>query len=140
MRQFGERLAAIVDAPIVIELCGDVGAGKTTLTKAIGRGVGIREEMQSPTFTISRAYKAAGARLVHYDFYRLHDAGVIAEELRESIATDDTIVVIEWSQIIEDVLPDDRIRIAIAPLSETVRSLDIVGMGPRSRKMVDQMV
>ena len=75
MKQLGEAIGRSVSGSEVLELVGDIGAGKTTLTKGIARALGIIEPVQSPTFTISRVYDSPkGLRLAHYDFYRLSEA------------------------------------------------------------------
>src|SRR6266566_208876 len=100
MRAFGTKLGALLKGGEVIELVGDVGAGKTALTKGIATGMGIDEDVQSPTFTISRVYDAPNnLHLVHYDFYRLHDAGIMADELDETVSDASTVTVIEWAEI-----------------------------------------
>ena len=116
----------------VIELVGDVGAGKTTFTRGLARGLEINEDIQSPTFTISRVYEASrGLRLVHYDFYRLTDAGIMAMELDEAIHDSNTITVIEWGEVVAGVLPRERTTITITPTSETMRSVQINNGGDR---------
>jgi tRNA threonylcarbamoyladenosine biosynthesis protein TsaE len=115
MKAFGENLGQRLRGGEVIELVGDVGAGKTTLVKGIGHGLKIDDEVQSPSFTISRVYGARdGLRLHHYDFYRLGDAGVMSFELAESIAEPDVVTVVEWADTVQDVLPEERCRIEIA--------------------------
>ena len=114
MKALGERLGARLKGGEVIELIGDVGAGKTTLVKGIGKGLQVDDEVQSPSFTISRVYDARdGLELHHYDFYRLTDAGVMAYELAESIADPKTVTVVEWAETVQAVLPETRIGIRL---------------------------
>lgn len=97
-----------------VELLGDVGVGKTTFIKGLAEGLGIEEDVQSPSFTISREYDGRdGLRLAHYDFYRLNKAGIMDLELAESLADEKTITVIEWAETIEAVLPEQRISVHI---------------------------
>lgn len=106
----------------VIELVGDIGAGKTTFTKGLARTLGIDEDVQSPTFTISRTYDTgSGGRLVHYDFYRLSDPGILKSELSESVNDPDAITVIEWANIVDDVLPNHTIRVSIVTTPDDTR-------------------
>ena len=99
---------------IVIELLGDVGAGKTTFVRGLAEGLGIKEPVTSPSFTISKAYTIpSGGTLVHYDFYRLPDPGIMAEDLEEAIKTPNNIVMVEWANTVADLLPKDRVRIEI---------------------------
>jgi tRNA threonylcarbamoyladenosine biosynthesis protein TsaE len=137
MHAFGARLARLLTGGEVIELRGDVGAGKTTFTKGLAAGLGIDETVQSPSFTISRVYDAPnGLRLAHYDFYRLHDAGIMADELNETVQDPSTVTVIEWADIVDGVLPVDRVTIAIAPTSETDRQVTLSASGEKSNKVV----
>lgn len=126
MKHLGERLGGLLRGGDCIELIGDVGSGKTTLTKGIAAGMGITDTVQSPTFTINRTYDSPnGNRLSHYDFYRLSDAGIMADELAESLDDKDAIIVIEWGEVVESILPDSSIRIRFESPSETTRTLDI---------------
>jgi tRNA threonylcarbamoyladenosine biosynthesis protein TsaE len=96
MRLFGERVARQLRGGECIELVGDVGAGKTTFTQGLGNGLEADDEVQSPSFTISREYACRdGLRLAHYDFYRLSDGGIIHHELAESVQNPHTITVVE---------------------------------------------
>lgn len=120
----------------VIEMVGDVGTGKTTLVKGIAVGLGIDEYIQSPSFTINRVYEGRdGIKLSHYDFYRLEDAGIMADELGEEITKTNTVTVIEWAGVVEGVLPDDRLSILITSPSETARKFEITSGGENSRKL-----
>lgn len=133
MKEFGQQLGRILSGGEVIELIGDVGAGKTTFTKGLAIGMGIDEVVQSPSFTISRTYEnTESVRMVHYDFYRLHDAGVMKQDLQESIEDDKTVTVVEWADIVSGVLPDDRLSLRFTSPTETSRSVDIKAGGSRS--------
>lgn len=125
MKTFGEKLAKLLLGGDVVELIGDVGAGKTTLTKGLATGLGIDDDVQSPSFTISRVYEAGDKTLAHYDFYRLHDAGIMADELHETIYEPHTITVVEWAHSVDDVLPRERIVLAITPTSEMARTVAV---------------
>lgn len=127
-KAWGEKIGAQLRGGDCIELVGDVGSGKTTLTKGIARGLGIDETIQSPTFTINRTYDSpSGLRLSHYDFYRLNDPGIMSEELAESLSEPDVIVIIEWGDIVTSVLPKSHIRITFSSPTETDREVVIEG-------------
>ena len=81
---FAESLGKTLKPPLVFELIGDVGAGKTTFTRALARGLGITQPVTSPSFTISNRYSFKNGSLIHYDFYRLSDPGLMREELRDA--------------------------------------------------------
>lgn len=126
MLKFGESIGARMRGREVFELVGDVGAGKTSFVKGLARGMEITEVVQSPTFTISREYESPrGLRLVHYDFYRLGEAGIMAEELAESLADARSIVVVEWAESVATVMPKDRIAITINLVADDENARDV---------------
>lgn len=132
MQQFGEKLGAQLRGGEVFELIGDVGAGKTTFTRGLAKGLGVSEQVQSPTFTISREYDGRdNLTLVHYDFYRLNEAGIMAEELAETVANRQNVTVIEWSGVASDSLPRERVVLRILPVAEdeNAREVQISGEG-----------
>ena len=123
MLEYGKKLGASLKAPAVLELLGDVGAGKTTLTRGIAEGLGIKEAITSPSFTISKEYRGEKYRLVHYDFYRLADPGIMSEDLDEAISDPNAITIVEWGESIRNILPEDRKRIEIKYIDEETREI-----------------
>lgn len=114
MLDFGRKFAAQVHFPTVIELVGDVGAGKTTFTRGLAEGLGVKEPVTSPSFTISKPYALPdNKQLIHYDFYRLPDPGLMLEDLSESINNQNAITIIEWAESVSNILPKDHIKITI---------------------------
>ena len=108
--------------PCVIELVGDVGAGKTTFTKGLARGLEITEEITSPTFTISKVYENLhGQKLVHYDFYRLENPGIMVENLQDP----QTVTVIEWADTVSEILPANHLRLEILINDDGSRTLNL---------------
>lgn len=137
MKRLGERLGTMLSGGECIELVGDVGSGKTILTKGIAKGLGVKDTVQSPTFTINRTYENdKGIRLCHYDFYRLSDPGIMADELHESLQDNRTIVVIEWGNAVESVVPDGRLRISFISPSANLRQLDFQGTGEHAIRLM----
>ena len=135
MEQLGEAIGRSVSGGEVLELVGDIGAGKTTLTKGIARALGINEPVQSPTFTISRVYDSPkGLRLAHYDFYRLGEAGIMGDEIREA-TDDDSVVVVEWAGAVDDDLPKDRLVVKITTISEEERLVEFHPGGKKSAEL-----
>jgi tRNA threonylcarbamoyladenosine biosynthesis protein TsaE len=135
MKAFGAQIGARLQGGEVIELVGDVGAGKTTLTKGIATGMDIDEDVQSPSFTISRVYDSSRhLQLAHYDFYRLNDAGIMADELRETVDGAQTVTIIEWAEIISGILPTDRLTITIVAVAEDEnnRRVELISGGEKS--------
>lgn len=112
--------------PYVIELVGDVGAGKTTFTKGLARGLEITEEITSPTFTISKVYEnSRGQKLVHYDFYRLENPGIMVEDLFENLQDPQTVTVIEWADTVSEILPANHLRLEILINDDGSRTLNL---------------
>ncbi|QQS20053.1 tRNA (adenosine(37)-N6)-threonylcarbamoyltransferase complex ATPase subunit type 1 TsaE [Candidatus Saccharibacteria bacterium] len=109
----GERMGAVLKGGEVIELVSDLGGGKTTFTRGLVRGAGSSDHVSSPTFTISREYTAPKFTIVHFDFYRLTEPGIIADELREFMGDSNFVVVVEWGDIVQAVLPPNHIVINI---------------------------
>lgn len=125
-----KRLADLIGRSLkggeVFELAGDLGAGKTTFVKGLAGGLGVSDDVQSPSFTISRVYEARdNLRLVHYDFYRLTDPGIMADELRETVNEPDTITVVEWSGVVEGILPSSSLKISFEATSENSRRITL---------------
>lgn len=130
MQKVGEWIGERLQGGELIELIGDVGAGKTTFTRGLARGLGIAERIQSPTFTVSREYSAReDVRLVHYDFYRLQEAGIMAQELSEVVDDPRAVVVIEWSAAVKDVLPVECTTVTIKPVADDEQMRQITWSG-----------
>lgn len=123
--KIGETLGTRVQGGECIELVSDVGGGKTTFVRGLARGMGSEDHVSSPTFTVSKQYQAYDLTLFHFDFYRLHDGGMVRHELSEAIGKPSSVVVIEWSDIVRDVLPAARLRITFKPEGENERSLAV---------------
>jgi tRNA threonylcarbamoyladenosine biosynthesis protein TsaE len=140
MISLGEKIGHCLVGGEIVELRGDVGAGKTTLAKGIAKGLKIDEDVQSPSFTISRVYDARdGLSLAHYDFYRLSDPGIMSDEMLETVNDTKMVTVIEWGDIVEDVLPIDRLTIEISTPSEDTRQLTISSGGNQSNKLLEKL-
>jgi tRNA threonylcarbamoyladenosine biosynthesis protein TsaE len=140
MIKLGRSIGLSLAGGELIELVGDVGTGKTTLVKGIAMGMGVDETVQSPSFTISRVYQARDSLLLaHYDFYRLNDAGIMLEELKEKIYDSKTVTVIEWGGVGEGILPADKLTISLATIDENTRTVDIKSGGLVSEKLVGQI-
>ena len=114
MLNFGHDFAEKIKFPTVIELVGDVGAGKTTFTRGLAEGLGVTDPVTSPSFTISKSYALPqGGHLIHYDFYRLPDTGLMSDDLQENLKNPNNIIVIEWGESVTNILPENHIKITI---------------------------
>ena len=119
----GERVGARLKGGEVIELVSDLGGGKTTFVRGLVRGAGSTDRVASPTFTISREYAAPKFTIVHFDFYRLAEAGVIAEELKEFMGDPGYVVVVEWGDMVADVLPAERLSVELRHTDDESRAI-----------------
>ena len=117
---FGEKLGQLLPPGSVLTLNGDLGVGKTTLTKGIGRGLGVTKIINSPTFTIVKIYQGR-CPLYHFDAYRLE--GEDDELGFEEMFEDQGVSVIEWPEFIQDILPTQRINIDIIKNEDESRTL-----------------
>jgi len=111
METFGKEFSKNLNPGSVIALVGPLGAGKTTLTQSIARGLGISEKLTSPTFTIIQEYESGRLPLYHFDVYRVYDPEELFEMGFEDYLRRDGVCIIEWADLIEDMLPEDTIRI-----------------------------
>ena len=132
MMELGENLAKLNkkfvqsgDLAKVIELVGDVGVGKTTLVRGLAKELGVQEAVTSPSFTISRVYALpGGGNLVHYDFYRLGEPGLMVEDLAEVLAEPKNVVVVEWAGGVTEVLPEGRLQVEISYNDDGTREVE----------------
>ena len=111
--RIGEAIGRAAEPGTVVALIGDLGTGKTTLTKSIARGLGVTETVTSPTFNIIREYKSGRIPLYHFDVYRIGDPDEMFELGYEEYFYGDGICVVEWADIIEELLPEDTVIIRI---------------------------
>ena len=117
------------DPPLsmIIELIGDVGAGKTTFVRGLAKGLGIKKTVTSPSFTISKSYALKnGGNLIHYDYYRLDNPGLMSEDLQENLLNPKNIIIIEWSSSIKQLLPKNRIIIEFTKNDDDTREVAII--------------
>ncbi len=130
-RRLGMRLGALLLAGDVICLQGNLGAGKTTFTQGMAQGWGSLDSVTSPTFVLVNEYRRPdGRRLFHLDAYRLESAGE-AEELDPDIMLVEGPLVIEWPERVEAILPNERLWVNLAYVSEEHRDLVFSAHGAR---------
>lgn len=123
--KIAEQIGSHLKGGEVIELISDLGGGKTTFVKGLAIGMGIKEEVHSPSFTISNQHSAGKLTMYHFDFYRLKEPGIMRQELAEAMDDPMAVTVIEWADIVEDLLPSSKLTIKINVTSESSRSFDI---------------
>jgi tRNA threonylcarbamoyladenosine biosynthesis protein TsaE len=112
---------------IVLALSGDLGAGKTTFVQALGRALGVTEDITSPTFTIMKGYETTDdtfAQLVHMDAYRIEDEGELGPlRFSEIITQPNTLICIEWAELIKGALPQNLVQLTLSIKDETTRTV-----------------
>lgn len=134
--QLAHTLAGLLSPPDVVTLEGDLGAGKTTFTKALARSLGITRTVNSPTFTILKQYEGR-VPFNHLDVYRLADSD---EDLGwDELFYGDAVSVVEWAHLIEDDLPEERLEIRIHLTGDTSRKIIFVPKGERFEKICEAM-
>lgn len=123
------------DKQIVITLDGDLGAGKTTWTKSFGKALGVKDVINSPTFTILKSYTMEnGKPLHHIDAYRLEG---VSQDLGFEECFDEGISVVEWADFIKEQLPKDHISISIEEGIDEERMITMVSTGPLSSSILE---
>lgn len=136
MIKLGELLVEYAYPNLVIALVGDLGAGKTTLTKGIGKALGVKRVINSPTFTIMKVYETNNEKikkLYHLDVYRITNSEDDFE-LEEYFYLDG-LSVIEWAHIIQDMLPQNAWEIEIIDLGDNTRQVTIKA----SEELIDRL-
>ena len=132
----GQRLGSLLQEQDVLVLTGDLGAGKTTFTKGLAQGLGIKQMIKSPTYTIIREYEGR-LPLYHLDVYRIG-------EDPDSIDLDDFlfgegVTVIEWGELLADSLPDDYLKLTLLK-KEDGRELVFESQGNRSQELLEELL
>ncbi|MBO5448745.1 MAG: tRNA (adenosine(37)-N6)-threonylcarbamoyltransferase complex ATPase subunit type 1 TsaE [Ruminococcus sp.] len=121
----GERIGALLRGGDLIAYSGDLGAGKTTITRGISIGMGLGDEVTSPTFALVNEYRGAGLSLIHFDMYRINSSADLETTGFFDYMDDDTVLAVEWSENIEDEIPDNAIRIDIQRVDDDTRIITI---------------
>ncbi|WP_406455731.1 tRNA (adenosine(37)-N6)-threonylcarbamoyltransferase complex ATPase subunit type 1 TsaE [Streptomyces sp. NBC_01622] len=137
MRELGRRLAKLLRAGDLVMLTGELGAGKTTLTRGLGEGLGVRGAVTSPTFVIARVHPSLGdgPPLVHVDAYRLSGGLDDMEDLDLDVSLPESVIVVEWGEGKVEELTDDRLSVvihrAVGDTTDEVRHVTVTGLGER---------
>jgi tRNA threonylcarbamoyladenosine biosynthesis protein TsaE len=135
------RIAEIIGKNLrggeTLELRSDIGGGKTTFTRGLVSGAGSSDQVASPTFTISRVYNAPNnVRINHFDFHRLNDPGLMASALGESVSDPSSVTIVEWADIVDAVLPDDRLIVSISATGDDSRVISFFAQPEHSHLLV----
>ncbi len=135
--RLGTRLGELLRGGEMILLDGDLGTGKTTLTQGIAEGLGIREVVSSPTFTLLKEYEGR-LPLYHFDLYRLEDPNEILDLGFEEYFYSNGVCVVEWANKAEEIWPEEHLRIRLKVVSDTKRGLVFIGQGARYADLLSE--
>ena len=112
-RSLGLRIAEALEPGDIVALIGDLGTGKTALTGYIAEGLGVKEGISSPTFTIIKEYRSGRLPMYHFDVYRLGNSDELMDIGAEEILEGDGVCIIEWADIVADALPADALAVRL---------------------------
>ncbi|HEX8942089.1 MAG TPA: tRNA (adenosine(37)-N6)-threonylcarbamoyltransferase complex ATPase subunit type 1 TsaE [Gemmatimonadaceae bacterium] len=115
---WGEEFGRSANAPLVVTIAGELGAGKTTLVQAICRGYGVREEVTSPTFALVHRYAAPASPVYHLDLYRLDSPLELTNIAWDEIVSDEALVLVEWPERAGDRIPRIHVPISLQHLPD----------------------
>lgn len=116
--EWGERFGRVSSPPLVVALTGDLGAGKTTVARAICRGYGVTDEVTSPTFTLVHRYAAPRGPVYHVDLYRLGGPSDLTNIGWDDLLAEDALVLVEWPERAGDRLPSSHVSIELQHLPD----------------------
>ncbi len=123
-RALGERLARQLKPGDVVVLQGELGAGKSELTRGIAKGLGVTETVTSPSFTILNVYESGRCPLYHFDWYRIESADELYELGMDEYLGGDGIAVVEWAERCPEAVPDKHKRIVLRTTGEESRRIE----------------
>lgn len=136
---FGRSLGALLEKSMVIALNGELGAGKTTLVKAIATGLGVLEEdVHSPSYTLVNEYEGR-LPIYHFDLYRLTDSSELYDLGYDEYLEGKGISIVEWADAIADALPGEYLNIKIEIISDDEREFTITAAGERYKTLLAQL-
>ncbi|NMA49464.1 MAG: tRNA (adenosine(37)-N6)-threonylcarbamoyltransferase complex ATPase subunit type 1 TsaE [Tissierellia bacterium] len=137
--KFGEKLGKLLIAGDIIFLNGDLGAGKTTLSKSIGEGLGVQEYITSPTFTLINEYEGR-LPLYHFDLYRLDSYEELEELGVEDYFYGNGVCLIEWAEKFSEDLPENRLEVWInRGKTDDERYIKLKEFGDRYKKLIEEL-
>lgn len=136
-----EALAATIGGRLrgweTVELISDLGGGKTTFVRGLTRGAGSQDHVASPTFALSKVYNAPGFEILHFDFYRLTEAGVLEHEVRDAWQGRKAVLVVEWAETVRHVLPKDRVTVRLTAANDSNERKITITSGGQFKYLVE---
>lgn len=136
--EFGRMIGKNMEEGILVCLNGDLGAGKTCLTKGIAQGLEIEEDVTSPTFILVEEYEGR-LPLYHFDVYRIDDPEELYFIGFEEYLGKEAVVIIEWSSRIEEILPIERLDIDISRTGEDEREITLSAVGETAEALLRRL-
>jgi len=136
----GEVLGTILPKGSIVALTGELGAGKTVLTKGIGKGLGVSDEREvtSPTFVLVNEYRGR-VPVYHLDLYRLNDSAQVEDLGWSELVSGTGVIVIEWAERAPGLLPEDRVEVALRWAGLEERELIFTGKGQGGTETVRRL-
>jgi tRNA threonylcarbamoyladenosine biosynthesis protein TsaE len=121
-RAVGEAFAALLRPRDAVILTGELGAGKTTLVQGVARGLDVHDQVVSPTFLLVREYRGR-LDIAHVDVYRLDRIQDVVDLALEELGDGDAVLLVEWGDVIEEILPADHVTIELTAEGDEVRQI-----------------
>jgi len=134
----GAKLGSMLQPGDIIALTGELGAGKTTLTKGIARGAGVEAEVYSPTFTLIHEHRGR-IPFYHVDLYRLESENLMPDIGIEEYLYGSGVTVIEWSERMGSLLPDSALRVRLSADDDTGREIELSSSSPRWTDVIKEL-
>ena len=128
-QKIGAALSQQLEPNDVLILLGDMGAGKSELTRGLARGLGVTGYVTSPTFTIMQLHDSGRLPLYHFDWYRLESAEELYELSMDEYLQNGGVAVIEWPSRAEEVLPESYLEVSLKPLGDDERQITFTPVG-----------
>ncbi len=145
--ELGRMLGEIFEAGDNIILTGDLGAGKTQMTKGIAEVMGIQEDITSPTFTIQMIYESGRLPLYHFDLYRVSDSDELGDCGLWDVLGDDGVCIMEWGEQFQDEIGDERVDVIVErmesqedTLDEPSRSIRFITHDSRGEELLQNLI
>ncbi|MGM0507802.1 MAG: tRNA (adenosine(37)-N6)-threonylcarbamoyltransferase complex ATPase subunit type 1 TsaE [Fusobacteriota bacterium] len=132
--ELAKKISNILKPGDVVALNGNLGTGKTTFVKEIGKSLGVTKTIKSPTYTYVREYDLNGISIFHFDVYRISEPWEIYDIGYEDYLNANGIILIEWANLIESELPEKYLKINFEYNTESKRNITIDYIGDKNRK------
>jgi len=137
-KKFGRKLAGLIETPALILLKGELGTGKTLITKAVVSALGYQGDVTSPTFNLVQEYQAE-VEIIHMDLYRLERSEELLDIGFEDYLNRDAVIFIEWPELALALIPADFIFVNLEKISAEQRKITVRGEGEQSRLLIERL-